>query len=531
MKILTLNPPFVARFTRSSRSPAISKGGCVYYPLWLTFTTGVLEQDGHNVKLVDAPAASLSHEEVYEMVEDFRPNLIVLDTVTASFNNDKKVAADIKEFLPDTFIAMVGTHVTALPDRSLMEAPAVDAVVRGEQDFVVRDLAGVLGNGRDLSKVRGLSYRTEEGKDSKADAKYLKMKILDDIKGSSGKAETGIKHNLDMPWITGEELDRMKFSSEVYSRHLNIEDYFYPSVLYPEVTIITSRGCYYRCTFCKFPQTITGHEGRTRSVQNIVDEFQWITDNLPQVKDIMIEDDTMTQDRKRIMAICDEIKNRQLNVTWTCNARADLDYDVLKNMKQSGCREVCVGFESASQEILNNIRKGTKVEKIRQFAKDTKKAGVLVHGCFMLGNMGETKETIKQTIDFAKELDPDTAQFFPLMLYPGTEAYKWAQQNNFLTSTNWNDWLKLDGTHNTNLSTDKLTAKELVAGCDRGRVEFYMRPTYIGRKVFQGLTNPREYPRLFKSGKTFFKYLKEHVHNRINSDFWTKPSQVGNAEF
>src|SRR3989344_5957890 len=182
MKILTLNPPFVARFTRSSRSPAISKGGCVYYPLWLTFTTGVLEQDGHNVKLVDAPAASLSHEDVYGMAEDFRPDLIVLDTVTASFNNDKKVAEDIKKILPDTFIAMVGTHVTALPDRSLMEAPAVDAVVRGEQDFVVRDLARVLGNGRDLGKVRGLSYRTEEAKervkDTKASESKSKIKIL-----------------------------------------------------------------------------------------------------------------------------------------------------------------------------------------------------------------------------------------------------------------------------------------------------------------------------------------------------------------
>src|SRR3989338_1374574 len=188
MKVMTLNPPFVAKFTRSSRSPAISKGGCVYYPLWLTFTTGVLEQEGHNVKLVDAPAASLSHEEVYEMVGDFRPDLIVLDTVTASFNNDKKVAEDIKQILPDTFIAMVGTHVSALPDRSLIEAPAVDAVVRGEQDFVVRDLAKVLSNGKDLSKVRGLSYRNGE----KPQAKY-KMNVLENARGSPGIAGTGSK--------------------------------------------------------------------------------------------------------------------------------------------------------------------------------------------------------------------------------------------------------------------------------------------------------------------------------------------------
>lgn len=502
MKVLTLNPPFLARFTRTSRSPAISKGGCVYYPLWLAFTTGVLEQEGHNVKLVDAPAASMSHEQVYDIIRDFKPELIVLDTVTASFNNDALVAAKIKEILPECFIVMVGTHVTPLPEQSLNEATAVDAVARREQDFVVRDLARELSGKKDLGKVRGLSFRAKHGK------------------------KTVIKHNEDMPWISSEELDKMKFSSEVYSRHLKIEDYFYPSVLYPEVTIVTSRGCYYRCTFCKFPQTITGHEGRSRSVKNIVDEFEWIKNNLPQVKDIMIEDDTMTQDRKRILAICKEITDRNLDVTWTCNARADLDLDVLKAMKKAGCRLMCVGYESADQGILNNIRKGTNVEKIRQFTKDSKKAGLLIHGCFMLGNKGETKETIRKTIDFAKELDPDTAQFFPTMLYPGTEAFKWAQQNGFLTSNNWSDWLLGDGTHNTNLSTDKLSSNDLVEACDRARVEFYMRPSYIVRKVVQGITHPKEFPRLFKSGKVFFKYLKQHLKNQSTQGFWTKSAST-----
>jgi radical SAM superfamily enzyme YgiQ (UPF0313 family) len=178
-------------------------------------------------------------------------------------------------------------------------------------------------------------------------------------------------------------------------------------------------------------------------------------------------------------------------------------------MKQAGCRLVCVGVESSTQEILNNIKKGTNVQKIEQFFADTKKAGVLVHACFMMGNRGETKETVAKTVEFAKRVNPDTVQFFPIMVYPGTEAYEWAKSNGFLTidSQNWENWLLEDGTHNTIVSTDKLTAKELVEACDDARKSFYMRPSFIAAKIVEGITTPSEFPRLVKSGRTFFKYL------------------------
>ena len=178
-------------------------------------------------------------------------------------------------------------------------------------------------------------------------------------------------------------------------------------------------------------------------------------------------------------------------------------------MKRAGCRLVCVGVESSTQDILNNIKKGTNVEKIEQFFSDTRKANMLVHACFMMGNRGETKETIQKTVEFAKKVNPDTVQFFPIMVYPGTEAYEWAKTNGFLTidSQNWENWLLEDGTHNTIVSTDKLTAKELVEACDAARKSFYMRPSFIAAKVWEGITTPHEFPRLLKSGKTFFKYL------------------------
>ncbi|MBI2598116.1 MAG: radical SAM protein [Candidatus Diapherotrites archaeon] len=486
MKILMLNPPFLNKFSRTSRSPAISKGGCVYYPIWMGYATGILEQEGHDVKLVDATAASLTHEQAYKIAEDFSPELMVIDSVTASFHNDVFVAGKLKDMFPESFVMMVGDMVTAIPNEAMQASEKIDALARGEYDFTVRDVAMELKQKKDMSKVLGLTFRD---------------------KNNGGK----IVSNPDREPISGEELDKFPFVSEVYSRHLNIEDYFYPSVLYPEVTIITGRGCYYRCTFCKWPQLLTYHSYRARSVKNLVDEFEWIRDNLPQVKDIMIEDDTLTQDGKRTMELCQEIKNRGLKTTWTCNARADLDYELMRNMKEAGCRLMCVGFESADQQILNNIRKGTNIEKIKQFMNDSKRARILVHGCFMMGNNGETKETVRKTTEFAKELDPDTAQFFPVMVYPGTEAYRWAEENGFLTTKNWNEWLKPDGTHNTIVSTDKMTAQELVDACDRARIEFYLRPKFMARKLKQIIVNPKDIPRTAISTMVFAKYLKQHI--------------------
>ncbi len=482
MKILMLNPPFLYKFSRTSRSPAISRGGCVYYPIWLSYATGVLEKEGHEVKLIDAPAHGQEYEEIEKIVLDFKPDLIVVDTVIASFKNDASILEKLKQKYDKAFIIMVGVHVSALPEESLKKASVVDAVAIHEYDFILRDLAKALEEKKPLSTVKGLVYRKPGSKNE-------------------------FIHNPLMPLITPKELDEMPFVSEVYKKHLKIKDYFYPSVMYPEITIMTGRGCNYRCTFCMWPQTLTMRPYRPRSVKNVADEFEWIQNNMPEVKEIMVEDDTLTQDKDRTIALCKELINRKIKLPWSCNSRADIDLETMQWMKKANCRLMCVGFESGVQEILNNIKKGTTIPKIKQFMKESKQAGILVHGCFMMGNKGETKETIRKTIEFAKELDPDTAQFFPIMVYPGTEAYEWAKKNNFLTTEDWEKWLLPTGEHNTIVSTDKLTAEELNQACDEARREFYMRPSYILKKIIQGITHPREFPRLFKSGKTFFKYL------------------------
>ncbi len=478
MKVLLLNPPFIQKFSRTSRSPGVSKGGCVYYPIWLAYATGALEKKGHKCFLFDASGQNLSVKQTLKKISEFEPELIVVDTVTPSFENDVKVVEKIKKENKNAFVVLVGDHVSVLPKESLKKSKA-DAVIVREYDFVLTELANALNNNKNLHLVKGLWWK--KGKQIVANEEALPP------------------HDKQLDWLP--------FVSQVYAKHLKIENYFYPSVQYPEITIVTGRGCPNMCAFCKWPQTFTGRIYRKRSVKNVADELEWIEKNLPQVKEVMIEDDTLTQDKKRTIDLCKEITKRKIKLPWSCNARADVPLEVLQWMKKANCRLMCVGVESADQKILNNIHKGTTVEGIRKFMKDSKKAKILVHGCFMFGNQGETKETIRKTAQFACEINPDTAQFFPVMVYPGTETYNWAKKKGYLKAKKWGDWLNKDGTHRTLLSRPGLSAEELNELTDESRKKFYTRPKYFVSKAKQAITNPKEIPRIIKGGLTLIKYI------------------------
>jgi len=481
MKVLMLNPPFkpeYGRYSRASRSPAIAKGGTFYYPMWLAYATGVLEQAGHEVKLVDAPARRMTVADVLDLARDWKSGLAVVDVTTPSVYHDVEVAAALKDTVPGLFVVLVGTHVSALPEETLRLNKKVGAVAIREYDYTVRDLAAALEKGDDVQSVEGLCYRNPGGELVRTPQRKLMR-----------------------------DLDSLPFVTQVYERHLNIEDYFYTNARHPVVTIISGRGCPHQCVYCVLPQVMNGRGYRRRSVQNVVDELEYIATTLPQVNDIFFEDDTLTANPRRTREICDEIIRRGLKLTWTCNARADVDLETLRRMKAAGCRLMCVGYESGDQRVLDAMKKNLTVEQIRQFARDAKKAGILVHGCFLVGNPGETRESLMTTLKLAKELNPDTAQFYPIMIYPGTEAYTWAQENGYLTTNDFSQWLTEDGLHNTIVSRPGLSAKELVEFCDYARRQFYLRPRYVLSKGWEILTHPREAKRFFKSFRTFAKYL------------------------
>jgi radical SAM superfamily enzyme YgiQ (UPF0313 family) len=228
----------------------------------------------------------------------------------------------------------------------------------------------------------------------------------------------------------------------------------------------------------------------------------------------MFEDDTLTVNKKRAIEFAEEILRRGLKFRWSANSRADVDLETMRILKKAGARLFCVGIESGDQTVLDAMNKRLTVSRIRQFFKDAKKAGILIHGCFLVGNPNETKATLEKTLDFALELNPDTAQFFPIMIYPGTEAYKWASENNYLTTEDYREWLSQEGLHNCVISRPGLSNHELVAFCDKARQKFYTRPSYIARKFIQGLSNPQELKRLSKGALTLSKHILRGTRDR-----------------
>jgi radical SAM superfamily enzyme YgiQ (UPF0313 family) len=480
MKILLLNPPFLPNFSREQRSPAVTKSGTFYYPMWLCYAAGVLEKGGFEVKVVDAPARGLEHDEILAIVSEFSPSLVVVDTSTPSIHNDVAVAVAIKKRV-GAFVLLVGTHPSALPGETLALNDAVDAVARKEYEHTVLELA----------------KRIRDGLTDKA--------FLASITGLSFRMGGDIIHNPERELAV--DIDSMPFVSDVFKRHLNYHDYFYAHSRYPIVTLITGRGCPYQCVYCLYPQTFNGHAVRLRSIKNVVDEIEFCLQSFPDLQEIMFEDDTLTMNKARMMNLANEILGRGLKFKWSANSRANVDLETMQLMKKAGARLFCVGIESGDQAVLDSIRKNIRLEQIKNFFADAKKAGILIHGCFLVGNPGETKETLSKTLQFALELNPDTAQFFPIMVYPGTEAYRWAKTNGYLTTEDFSEWLTPTGLHNCVVSRPGLTNHDLVAFCDEARRRFYMRPGYIVRKLAFGIRDFQEFKRLAKGAATLSKYI------------------------
>ncbi len=475
MKVLLINPPFLPKFSRSSRSPAVTKSGTIYYPLWLAHAAGLLEKRGHEVMFLDFPAEGQELGDRRQRIEEFAPGMVVCDTSTPSIDSDVRALETVKSWFPVPPLAvLVGTHPSALPDETLALSLAVDVVARREYDWTLCELA-------------------EE------------PERWEDVTGISFRRKSRIVHNPDRPFA--EDLDELPFVSSVYQKHLNIANYFYAHCRNPVISIFAGRGCPNRCFYCVYPQVMFGRRYRHRSVSHFVDELDYIRREFPEVREILIDDDNFTADQDFVARICDEIIRRGLIVTWTCEARVNLRYEIMVKMKQAGCRLLVAGFESGDQTVLDNINKGITLEQSDEFARNAQKAELRVHGCFMMGNRGEDRQTLRRTLDFALRLPLDTAQFFPLMVYPGTEAYLWAKEKGYIRATSFGQWLTPDGMHNCVLHTEKLSARDLVDFCDYARRRFYLRSWYLAHKALDILRNPGEIGRTVKAATTLANHL------------------------
>ena len=475
MKILALNPPFLKGYTRQSRSPSVAQGGTFYYPYYLAYAVGTLENAGFDAILLDAVAKKWSVQKVLDVADTLRPNLVIVFTSTPSIYNDIETGSKIKKILPNTHLSFVGNHPTNMPDEVMGMSKDIDSICRWEIDYTVVELAEAIENQTKFDKIKGLTYR-ENGK---------------------------VFHNPPRDYINN--LDELPFVSKVYKeqKYFDVKDYFYAQDLYPLVVILTARGCPWNCSFCDIPFK---KSYRARSVDNVIEEFEYIKRELPEVREVMIEDDTFPVNKKRTMELCGKLIQDGIDLKWACNARVDTDREVLKKMKEARCRLLCVGFETPSQSQLKEMKKKTTKERQIEFMKDTKELNILVNGCFMIGILNEDRENVRRTIEFAKELNSDTAQFLPLIAYPGTEVYKQAKERGLLIE-DYSAILDEHGYLMTNIKRENLSPADVKELIDKAYKEYYFRPGYAFYKLKQTITNPTEGVRILKGGISFLKYL------------------------
>ena len=469
MKTLFLQPPSFGGFDggAGSRYQAKREIKSFWYPTWLAQPAALVPGS----KLIDAPPAGIGLEPV--LAEAKRHELCVIHTSTPSFASDVKVAQAMKDANPALKIGFVGAKVAVQPAESLQQGVPIDFVARNEFDFTCLEVA----EGRNFADIDGISYRDANGL---------------------------LVHNKDRAIL--QDMDQLQFVSDVYRRDLRIEDYFIGYLMHPYVSIYTGRGCKSRCTFCLWPQTVGGHTYRVRSPGHVAEEVRAIQKHFPQVREIFFDDDTFTDNLPRAEAIAIELG--KLGVTWSCNAKANVPRKTLKVLKDNGLRLLLVGYETGNQQILYNIKKGMRIEVARQFTKDCHELGIKIHGTFILGLPGETKETIQETIRFATEINPHTMQVSLAAPYPGTFLYDQAVENGWLDAEHA-ELIDERGVQIAPLHYPHLSHTEIFGSVEEFYRRFYFRAPKIASIVGEMVRSPQMMKRRLREGVEFFQFLRE----------------------
>ncbi|MBU6298523.1 MAG: hopanoid biosynthesis associated radical SAM protein HpnJ [Alphaproteobacteria bacterium] len=436
-----------------------------WYPTWLAQAAAMVEGS----KLIDAPPHGLKFADIVEDVKSHE--LIVIHTSTPSFKSDVKTAGMIRELNPTAIIGFIGAKVAVEPEESLKACPALDFVCRNEYEFTIKEIA----ESHDFATIKGISYRAKDGTVVSNPEREILM-----------------------------DMDKLPSVLPLYKKFLDTQKYFGGYLKHPYISYYTGRGCKSRCTFCLWPQTIGGHKYRYHSIARVVEDVKYIQKNFPEAKEIFFDDDTLTDNHDRVEELAKELG--KLGVVWSCNAKANVPRKTLEAMKAGGLRLLLVGYESGNQKILHNIKKGLLVDVARKFAKDCHELGIIVHGTFILGLPGETRETIQETLNFAKDVNPRTLQVSLAAPYPGTFLYKQAKENGWFADDI--DLLTEDGTQIAPLNYPHLSHTEIFDAVEDFYKKFYFRPSKIAEIVGEMLTSRDMLVRRLREGVEFFQFLR-----------------------
>lgn len=423
------------------------------FPLGLASIAAVLEKNDFQTKILDANALQLSEHDIIKKAEN--SDIIGITAMTPIINSVIRLVKGIKENNPDATIIMGGPHATILSEKLLSNIPEVDIVVKGEGEHTIVELCNVLKTGKNLESVRGIIYRKNNL----------------------------IKSNHSRPQI--EDLDSLPYLA-YHLLPLNKYKLHPPhGKEYPLMAMLTSRGCPYDCIFCS--KSIFGSNLRCQSPERMVSEIEYLKDHF-KVKEIAFYDDIFILDKKRITKFTKELENKNLDIIWTCESRVNLvNKEILQKMKNAGCYMIAYGIESGNQTILNNLRKNITINQIKSAIETTNKIGIQSTGYFMLGSPGETPETIRQTIDFAKSLPLDYVQFSVTIPFPGSDLYD-LYYTSRKKDIKWEDFIyaNLKSSSIPVFETEDLSKEDLQYWNAKAYKEFYLRLSYLWRR-FTGM--------------------------------------------
>lgn len=447
MKILLIFPPYSLR----EEFQGLSEVGNMQPPLGIAYIGAVLEKAGHEVKIIDAPPLKLEIEDLCQEAKRFSPDFIGLSVSTVDFNKALELAKELKKKLEATII-IGGPHVTAVPEE-VMAYPYFDFGVVGEGEETIVDLLKTLKNQGDLKKVDGIIFRQRERVVKNKPREYL------------------------------EDLDRIPFPA----RHLMPKlSCYHPTPAtfqnFPVGTMITSRGCPYQCNFCF--RGVFGNKWRFRSPESVVSEMEMLIKKHG-AREIRLWDDTFNADTERVKEICRLILKKKLKFSWTCLGRVNkADEEMFCLMKKAGCWQISYGIESGNEEILKSLNKGINKEMVEGAINKTTQAGIQALGFFILGLPGETEETMRETIDFAKSLPLSVANFTIATPYPGTKLWLEAKKRGFLKNVSY-DKLLVNLPDKLYYVPEGLTAKKVQEYETKAYREFYRNPKFILRQLGQ----------------------------------------------
>jgi len=456
---MLINPPRfngvpVVREIRCAGTSPVS----VYPPIDLAYIASYLRNEVE-IKLLDANGLNLGWSDVEKEVRSFQPDIVLYKTSPTTIAYDAKTADIAKSVDKNILTILDDAHIVPyLPEKTLEKFKNTDILVRGESEKTVKMLISAIKGKKSLKNVTGISFREND-------------KVVNTL-------PTPPFENLDeLPFPAYDLLPIKQYNSITFARKS------------PFMILVSSRGCPFSCDFCIVGgSTIWRGSGKgwySRSAKNILDEMELLV-NKYGIKEIYIFDETFTVDKKRVLDVCNGINDRKIKVSWSCNSRVNtLDDEMLKCMKSSGCWNILFGVESGSQELLDNIHKGIKIDEIKNAFKLTKVNGISASASFMIGLPGETWETVEKTLQLALEIEPDFCQFVITTPYPGTRLYDYVKEKKYLIKDY--DFRGYDAygiAEDAVLRTDKMTSEDLMKAHGYVHKKFYLRPHYILKRLF-----------------------------------------------